>query len=139
MPRKYSTLTSSDAEQMIRAALAAADAAGVPYCVAVVDAGGNLLAFARQDGALIGAIDLAINKARTSRLFDKPTADVSALAKPGADLYGIQHSDRGDVMLIGGGLPVMRDGSVIGAVGASAGTVPQDVAVAEAALAALQA
>ena len=139
MPRTYLTLTDADAQQMIRAARAAADSFDVPYCVAVVDAGGSLLAFARQDGALIGSIDLAINKARTARLFDKPTADVGALAQPGADLYGIQHSNRGDVVVIGGGLPVVRDGSVIGAVGASAGTLAQDIAVAEAALAALPA
>lgn len=139
MPRTYLTLTDADAQEMIRIARAAADATGVPYCIAVVDAGGDLLAFARQDGALIGSIDLAINKARTARLFDKATADIGRMAQPGADLYGIQHSNRGDVVLIGGGLPVVRDGSVIGAVGASAGTVPQDIAVAEAALAALPA
>ena len=61
------------------------------------------------------------------------------MAQPGSDLYGIQHSNRGDVVLIGGGLPVVRDGIVIGAVGTSAGTVPEDIAVAEAALAALSA
>ena len=139
MPRAFFTLTYSDAQHMIRAARTAADALPVPYCIAVVDAGGDLLAFARQDDAPIGCIDLAINKARTARLFDKPTVDLGRMAQPGADLYGIQHSNRGDVVLIGGGLPVVRDGTVIGAVGASAGTVPQDVAVAEAALAALSA
>jgi uncharacterized protein GlcG (DUF336 family) len=122
---------------MISAATSAADTFEVPYCVAIVDAGGNLLAFARQDDAPIGCIDLAINKARTARLFDKPTLDLGRMSQPGADLYGIQNSNRGDVILIGGGLPVRREGKVIGAVGASAGTVPQDVAVAEAALAAL--
>lgn len=137
MPRAYSTLTQLDAQQMIRAAQTAADAIATPYRIAVVDAGGNLLAFARQDDALIGSVDLAINKARTARLFDKPTADLGLMALPGADLYGIQQSNRGDVVLIGGGLPVVRDGTVIGAVGASAGTAPQDVAIAEAALAAL--
>ena len=75
MPRACLTLTDLDAQHMIRAARTAADAVHVPYCIAVVDAGGNLLAFARQDDALIGCIDLAINKARTARLFDKPTAD----------------------------------------------------------------
>ena len=137
MPRACSTLTHSDAQLMIRAAQTAADAFSVPYCIAVVDAGGNMLAFARQDDALIGCIDLAIKKARTARLFDKPTMDLGRMAQPGADLYGIGHSNRGDVMLIGGGLPVVRDGIVIGAVGASAGKVLQDVGVAEASLAAL--
>lgn len=137
MPRACLTLDYSDAQHMIRAAKTAADTLGVPSCIAVVDAGGHLLAFARQDDAPIGCIDLAINKARTARLFDKPTEAISRLAQPGAELYGIQHSNGGNVMLIGGGLPVVRDGTVIGAVGTSAGTVAQDIAVAEAALSAL--
>ncbi len=105
--------------------------------VAVVDAGGHMLAFARQDGALIGCIDLATNKARTARLFDKRTEDLNRLAQPGADLYRIELSNAGDVVVIGGGVPVVQDGVVIGAVGASAGTVAQDIAIAEAALAAM--
>nr|WP_188855090.1 heme-binding protein [Aureimonas glaciei] len=137
MPRACLTLDYSDAQRMISAAETAAVALGVPYCIAVVDAGGHLLAFARQDGALIGCIDLANNKARTARLFDKPTLDLNRLAQPGADLYGIQQSNGGSVMLIGGGLPVFQNGAVIGAIGASAGTVEPDIQVAEAALAAL--
>jgi hypothetical protein len=60
----------------------------VPSCIAVVDAGGNLLAFTRQDGALIGCIDLAINKARTARLFDKATGDLGRMTQPGAGCTG---------------------------------------------------
>ena len=134
MPRTILALDYADAQQMVRAGQAAADAIGVAYCIAVVDAGGHLLAFARQDGALIGCIDLAINKARTARLFDKRTDELGRMAQPGADLYCIEQSNRGDVVLIGGGVPVLRDGAVIGAIGASAGTVAQDVAVAEAGL-----
>ncbi|MBB3951051.1 GlcG/HbpS family heme-binding protein [Aureimonas jatrophae] len=137
MPRTYLTLEYADAQHMIAAAEVAADALNIPYCIAVVDAGGHLLAFARQDGALIGCIDLAIQKARTARLFDNRTAELSRMAQPGADLYGIQHSNGGEVMLIGGGLPVFRNGTVVGAIGASAGTVRQDVEVAEAAIAGL--
>lgn len=122
---------------MIDAATTAAAGIGMPYCVAVVDAGGHLLAFARQDGALIGCIDLAINKARTARLFDTTTQKLGSLAQPAAELYGIQHSNDGHVLLIGGGLPVVHSGMVVGAIGASAGTVAQDIAVAEVALAAL--
>jgi len=69
----------------------ATDALGIPYNVAIVDAG----AFSRQDGALIGSIDLAINKAYTARLFDTPTSALAVLAQPSAPLYGIQHSNRG--------------------------------------------
>lgn len=120
---------------MLGGALNAVSETGVPYCVAVVDAGGHLLAFARQDGALIGCIDLAISKARNARLFAKRTEELNRLAQPGADLYGIEHSNGGQVNVIGGGAPVVQDGAVIGAVGASAGTVSQDISVAEAALA----
>jgi uncharacterized protein GlcG (DUF336 family) len=137
MPRACLTLDYSDAQRMISAAETVANAMSVPYCIAVVDAGGHLLAFGRQDGALIGCIDLAINKAHTARIFDKPTADLNLMAQPGADLYGIQHSNGGGVMLIGGGLPVFRNGTVIGAVGASAGSVEEDIEVAKAALAVL--
>ena len=138
MPRAYASLTLSDAQRMTEAAEAAASRLGVPYCIAVVDAGGHLLTFIRQDGALIGCVDLAINKAHTARLFDKATDSLAQLAQPSADLYGIQHSNGGKVVVFGGGLPVRRDGVVIGAVGASAGTIAQDIAVAEAALATIE-
>jgi uncharacterized protein GlcG (DUF336 family) len=103
----------------------------------VVDAGGHLVAFVRQDGALIGSVDLAINKAATARIFDKTTSDLATLAQSGKPLFGIQESNSGKVVIFGGGVPVVLDGIVVGAVGASAGTVEQDIAVAEAAITAL--
>jgi uncharacterized protein GlcG (DUF336 family) len=75
----------------------------------------------RQDGALIGSIDLAINKAYTARIFDISTATLATLAQPSGPLYGIQHSNRGSVVIFGGGIPVWRDGVIIGAIGTSAG------------------
>ena len=134
MPRTIESLTLVDAKRMIAAAETAADALGIPYNVAIVDAGGHLTAFSRQDGALIGSIDLAINKAYTARLFDTPTLALAALAQPSAPLYGIQQSNRGNVVVVGGGIPVWRNGVIIGAIGTSAGTVEQDVTVADAAL-----
>lgn len=95
------------------------------------------MAFARQDGALIGSIDLAIDKATTARIFEKTTSDLGRASQPGAPLYGIQETNAGKVVIFGGGIPVTLNGNVVGAVGASAGTVEQDVAVAEAAIAAL--
>ena len=95
------------------------------------------MAFVRQDGALIGSIDLAIDKAVTARIFDKATSDLASLAQSGKPLFGIQESNAGKVVIFGGGIPVMFDGSIVGAVGASAGTIEQDIAVAKAALAAL--
>jgi uncharacterized protein GlcG (DUF336 family) len=99
-------------------------------------AGGSLVAFVRQDGALIGSIDLAIGKATTARIFDKPTSLLAELAQPGAQLFGVQETNSGRVVIFGGGIPVMSDGAIVGAVGASAGTVEQDIAVAQAAVAA---
>src|SRR5215813_5876075 len=136
MPRTYTSLTLEDAKQMLSAAEAKATSLGIPYCVAVVDAGGHLVAFVRQDGALIGSVDLAIDKAATARIFDKTTSDLATLAQPGKPLFGIQESNAGKVV-IGGGVPVVLDGTIVGAVGASAGTVEQDIAVAEAAITAL--
>ena len=137
MPRTYASLTLEDARQMLSAAEAKAATLGIPYCIAVVDAGGHLVAFLRQDGALIGSVDLAINKAATARIFDKTTSDLATLAQPGKPLSGIQVTNAGRVVIFGGGIPVVLDGTIVGAVGASAGTVEQDIAVAEAAITAL--
>lgn len=136
MPTTYASISLADAQRMLRAAEAAANRIGIPYNVAVVDAGGHLVAFARQDNALIGSIDLAIGKAVTARIFDKPTSLLASLAQPGAPLFGIQETNAGRVVIFGGGIPVRLDGVVIGAVGASAGSIEQDIAVAEAAVAA---
>jgi uncharacterized protein GlcG (DUF336 family) len=137
MPRSYDSLTLEDAKVMLSAAEAKAASLGIAYNIAIVDVSGHLVAFVRQDGALIGSIDLAIDKAVTARIFDKATSDLARLAQPGKPLFGIQESNAGKVVIFGGGIPVMLDGSIVGAVGASAGTVEQDIAVAEAAIAAL--
>jgi uncharacterized protein GlcG (DUF336 family) len=122
---------------MLSGAEAKATSLGIPYCIAVVDAGGHLVAFQRQDGALIGSVDLAIDKATTARIFDKTTSDLATLAQSGKPLFGIQESNAGKVVIFGGGVPVVLDGIVVGAVGASAGTVEQDIAISEAAITAL--
>jgi uncharacterized protein GlcG (DUF336 family) len=137
MPHSSITLALSDAKRMLEAGEAKAASIGIAYNIAVVDAGGALLAFARQDGALIGSIDLAIGKAITARLFDKSTANLAEMAQPGAPLFGIEQSNGGKVVIFGGGVPVLIDGTIVGAVGASAGSVEQDIAVAEAAAAAV--
>src|SRR5262245_15015931 len=137
MPRTCDTVTLEDAKRMLAAAEAKAASFGIAYNIAIVDAGGRLVAFVRQDGALIGSIDLAIDKAVTARIFDKPTSDLARLAQPGKPLFGIEQSNDGKVVIFGGGLPVRIGGNIVGAVGTSAGTVQQDIAVAEAAAAAI--
>ena len=105
--------------------------------IAVVDAGGNLKAFARMDGAWLGSIDIATTKARTARYFDLPTEALGELSQPGGPLYGIEVSN-GGLITFPGGLPLTaEDGSVIGAIGVSGSTVEDDHAVATAGAAAL--
>jgi uncharacterized protein GlcG (DUF336 family) len=130
-------ITLDQAQEVLAAAVAAADEQGTKMDVAVVDAGGNLKAFARMDGAWLGSIDIAVTKARTARYFDLPTEALGELSQPGGPLYGIEVSN-GGLITFPGGLPlVASDGTVIGAVGVSGSTVEDDRAVAEAGAAAL--
>ena len=135
MPRQISTLTLGDAREIISAGERKAHEIGVPYNIAVVDAGGALIAHIRMDGAWLGSIDISIHKAFTSRAFDLATEDLAKMAQSGKPLFGINSTNHEKVVIFAGGLPVKVDGMVVGAVGASGGTVDQDQKVAEAALA----
>ncbi|MCL4106225.1 UNVERIFIED_CONTAM: hypothetical protein GTU68_061067 [Idotea baltica] len=100
--------------------------------IAVVDAGANLLAFVRMDGAWLGSLDISIKKAKTARFFDMNTGIVGSLSQPGGALYNIEHSNQG-LITFPGGVPVKdAEGNVIGAVGVSGSSVENDHAVAEA-------
>lgn len=126
-----------EARQVIRAGQDRAKEIGVPQNIAVVDAGGNLVAFERMEGAWIGSIDIAQKKAFTSRAFDISTKDLGKNSQSGDQFFGIHVSNGGKVMIFAGGIPLKRDGEVIGAIGVSGGLGEQDQAVAEAAAAAL--
>lgn len=128
------SLSLEEARRLIAAGEAKAAAIGVPSCIAVLDAGGNLVAFVRQDNAWIGSIDIAIHKAFTARAFDMTTAALGKMAASGKPLEGIQNTNHGKIVIFGGGAPVTIGGQVVGAIGASGGTVDQDVQVIEAAL-----
>ena len=97
--------------------------------IAIIDAGGNLKAFARMDGAWLGSIDIAIKKARTARYFDMNTGDIGGLSQPGGPLYNIEHSN-GGLITFPGGVPIVSGGTVIGAIGVSGSSVEDDHAVA---------
>ena len=125
-------ITLEAAEKMIAAAKTKAGSIGQPMNIAVVDEGGNLVAFSRMDEAWRGSIDIAINKAWTSRAFDIETGKLSKLTQPGEDFFGIHVSNHGRVMIFAGGVPVKKSGRVVGAVGVSGGSGDQDQAVAEA-------
>ena len=129
-------VTLADARRVIEAAEKKAGQIGQPMNIAVADEGGNIVAHVRMDGAWIGSVDIAINKAFTARAFDLSTAELAANAQPGGPFYGIQESNKGRVMIFAGGVPLKRDGEVVGAVGVSGGDGEQDIAVAEAAAAA---
>jgi uncharacterized protein GlcG (DUF336 family) len=101
-----------------------------------VDEGGNLVAFARMDDAWLGSIDIAQNKAYTARAFDMSTKDLAPLAQPGGPLYGIEASNHGRLIVFAGGIPLVSDNRVVGAIGVSGGAVEQDQEVAEAGVAA---
>jgi uncharacterized protein GlcG (DUF336 family) len=131
-----SEVTLDDAMRVVEAARAKADEIGVPMDIAVVDAGNNLTAFARMDGAWLGSIDIAQNKAYTARAFDMPTKALVPLVQPGQPLYGIEASNDGNLIVFAGGIPLTDGGDVVGAIGVSGGSVEQDQEVAEAGVAA---
>jgi uncharacterized protein GlcG (DUF336 family) len=136
-PLAAQDLSLLQAQSVLSAALAAAEAQGLAMDIAVVDAGGHLKSFARMDGAWLGSIDIATAKARTARFFDLPSEELGALSQPGGPLYGIEGSN-GGLITFPGGLPLLGfDGTVIGAIGVSGSTVENDRAVAEAGAAAL--
>jgi uncharacterized protein GlcG (DUF336 family) len=139
MVATIATLSLQDARGLVAAAEAKAGQIEVPSNIAVVDAGGNLLAFARMDGAWLGSIDIAIHKAFTARAFDMTTADLADMATPGKPLFGIQNTNHDRIVVFGGGARVKIGQTVVGAIGSSGGTVDQDMAIVEAALAAFDA
>lgn len=125
-----------DARRVIVAAEKKAQQLGQPMNIAVADEGGNLVAHVRMDGAWLGSIDISINKAFTARAFDISTKDLSGPSQPGQQFYGIHVSNHGRIMIFAGGIPLMRDGRVVGAIGVSGGSGEQDQTVAEAGAAA---
>src|SRR5947209_18451970 len=125
-------VTLDAARRIIAAAEAEARNQGQPMNIAVVDAGGNLVAFERMEGAWLGSIDIAMKKAWTSRAFDIETKALGKLSQPGEDFFGIHVSNNGKVMIFAGGVPLKRNGQVVGAIGVSGGVGKQDQAVAEA-------
>lgn len=126
------SVTLETARTVIDAARAKAEEIGTPMDIAVVDAGGNLTAFARMDGAWLGSIDIAMGKAYTARAFDMPTDALGAEAQVGEQIFGINTTNNGAVVIFGGGIPLTDGDRIVGAVGVSGGLVAQDVEVAQA-------
>jgi uncharacterized protein GlcG (DUF336 family) len=133
------TLQLSDCQSIVDAAVSKATELGVRVSVAVVDAGGNLVAFARMDGAEIAGPILAVDKAYTAVSNKTSTEELSVLAAPGGPLFGLHSNGGGRFVIFGGGIPIVVDrtgavgaGDVVGAVGVSGAAVDEDVACAAA-------
>lgn len=125
-------ITLQEAQRAVETAIAEAESIKTKMDIAVVDAGGNLKAFARMDDAWLGSIDIAIKKARTARFFDMNTGEIGKLSQPGGPLYQIEVSN-GGLITFPGGVPIRNsEGRVIGAIGVSGSTVENDHQVAQA-------
>lgn len=127
-------LDAADARVLIEGAAAEAHRIGVPMCIAITDEGGNLVAFERMDGGKVTSITIAIDKSFTASAAKKATHEYGAASQPGAPTYGIASAISGRLMVVGGGLPVVVEGEVVGGIGVSSGTPDQDRAVAQAGL-----
>jgi uncharacterized protein GlcG (DUF336 family) len=120
--------------QAVNAALKKSNELGTKMNIAVVDRGGNLVAFAREDGAWVGSVDISVKKARTATFFDMETEEIGKLSQPGGSLYNIEHSN-GGLITFPGGIPLVApDGTILGGVGVSGSTVEDDKVVAQAAV-----
>lgn len=125
-------VTLEDARRIIAAAEKKAVEIGQPMNIAVADHGGNLVAHIRMDRAWLGSADISIKKAYTSRAFDISTKDLATHAQSGGQFFGIHASNGGNIVIFAGGIPLKKNGTVVGGVGVSGGSGQQDHAVAEA-------
>lgn len=129
------SVTIEEAQSIVSATQEKAREIGQPMNIAVAEIGGNLKAFARMEQAWLASIDIAVNKAFTAASLGLSTQELAEMAQPGQPLFGIHATNGGRIVIFAGGIPLLRDGDVVGAVGVSGGTVDQDQEVAEAGVA----
>jgi len=125
-------ITLAEARRIIAAAEKKAEEIKQPMNIAIADAGGNLVSHVRMDKAWLGSIDISIKKAFTSRAFDIATKDLATHSQSGGQFFGINASNDGKIMIFAGGIPLKKNGTVVGAIGVSGGSGEQDHSVAEA-------
>lgn len=130
------TITLEEAKRVIEASERKAQEIGCPMDIAVTDAGGNLKSHVRMDGAFVGSITISINKAYTTIAFQCQTRDLTDATRPDGPLHGLSDAHGGRLVIFPGGIPLVRDGEILGAIGVSTGSVDQDQEVAEAGAAA---
>ena len=124
-------ITLEQAEKIIAVAKEKSTEINTKMNIAIVDAGANLVAFVRMDGAWLGSLDISIKKAKTARYFDMDTGIIGELSQPGGPLYNIEHSNNGLITFPGGVLIKNEANEIIGAIGVSGSSVENDHAVAE--------
>ncbi len=123
--------------RLLAAVREGAAAESLAVAAAVTDPGGHVIASARMDGAALGAMKLAVDKAYTAVLWQTPTGEFMSSTQPGGDDWGFNTTSDGRIVVYAGGLPVFADGALVGALGVSGGTGAQDEACAQGALAAV--
>ena len=127
-------MTLAAARRMIAAVETEAAALEVAMSVAVVDAGDQLVAFARMDGADLVGVRLAQDKAYTALVNRMPTRDLAPLVQPGTEFYGYDSVAGGRMIVFAGGMPVERNGVLVGAIGVSGGSADEDQRAVDAAV-----
>ncbi|WP_374705323.1 GlcG/HbpS family heme-binding protein [Paenibacillus radicis (ex Gao et al. 2016)] len=132
-------LTLEAAKHLAEAAEHKARQMGLRISVSVVDDGGNLLVFHRMERARIAGIEISKNKAWTSVSMQQPTANLAQSAQPGGPAFGINTTNEGRIVILGGGIPLMVGDHIVGGVGVSGGSGAQDIEVATAAVQAFEA
>jgi uncharacterized protein GlcG (DUF336 family) len=125
-------LTLAAARRAVAAVLAEGKQISIPFSVAVVDAGDRLVAFERMDGADLVTVDLARDKAYTALVNRMPTRDLGPIVQPGTEFYGYDSLSAGRMIVFAGGMPLERDGVLVGAIGVSGGSADQDQQAADA-------
>ncbi|MDC9837797.1 GlcG/HbpS family heme-binding protein [Rhizobium binxianense] len=125
-------LSLEDARILIEGASAKAREIAVPMCIAVSDESGQLIAFERMDGGKITSSTIAQDKAYTAAGAKRTTESYGVASQPGSPAYGINSAIGGRLIVVAGGLPVIIDSEVVGAIGLSSGTPSQDSECAQA-------
>jgi uncharacterized protein GlcG (DUF336 family) len=125
------------AQLLVSHACEAATELGIAVSVVVADRAGHAVASARMDGAALGSMRLALDKAYTAAIWQLPTGDLRTSTQPGGDDWGLTSTEGGRIVVYAGGLPISLDGEHAGAIGVSGGTGEQDAEVAGKALTAL--
>jgi len=125
-------LDAADSDLLIAGSVTCANLIAVPMCIAITDESGQLIAFRRMDGGKVTSTTIAIDKAFTAAGAKKATHEYGIASQPGAPAYGIASAIGGRLIVVGGGLPVIVNGEVVGGIGVSSGSPAQDQQVAQA-------